>query len=83
MKEATLSEDDFEAYCLANATKLERLPSGQLKKARLIEARMLQSYMQRRTSEEEIDYIIDTMDENYQYLSKLERVKTKIEDIYT
>lgn len=44
---------------------------------------MLQSYMQRRTSEEEIDYIIDTMDENYQYLSKLERVKTKIEDIYT
>ena len=38
---------------------------------------MLQLYLQRTASQDNIDYIIDTIDENYQQLSKLERKKSK------
>ena len=37
---------------------------------------MLQLYIQRTASSDSIDYIIDTLDENYQQLSRLGRKKT-------
>ena len=42
---------------------------------------MLQLYIQRTASSDSIDYIIDTLDENYQQLSRLERKKTIEEQI--
>ena len=41
---------------------------------------MLQQYIQRTASSDSIDYIIDTLDENYQQLAKLERKVTKQEE---
>ena len=38
---------------------------------------MLQQYIQRSASSDSIDYIIDTLDENYQQLAKLERKVSK------
>jgi hypothetical protein len=42
---------------------------------------MLLIALQRSESSDSIDYIIDTLDENYQLLTKLERIKTKEEEI--
>ena len=42
---------------------------------------MLQLYIQRTASSDSIDYIIDTLDENYQQLSRLGRKKTIEEQI--
>jgi hypothetical protein len=42
---------------------------------------MLHRLLRRKTSEDSINHIIDTIDENYQMLSKLERVKTIDEEV--
>jgi hypothetical protein len=53
-----------------NVNKLERLNTKRKDTVRNIEDAALLKFVQRSTSNDSVGYIIDTIDENYQYLSK-------------
>ena len=57
-------------------TKLERLPSIKRNKVTKLEEEMLQLCLRKSTSIESMDKIIDVIDENYQLLSPLSKIKS-------
>jgi hypothetical protein len=68
VKEASMTMEEFESYCLGNVSKLERLGSERRNVVRNMEDAMLMRFVQRSISSDSVDYIIDTIDENYQLL---------------
>lgn len=57
-----MNESDFEAYCLANVSRLEKLTGQRGDKVKEMEEYMLMRYIRRTSSSDSIDYIIDTID---------------------
>jgi hypothetical protein len=72
-----LSPREFEEYMLINAHKFSNLDSERKEEVRKAEEKMFTFNLQRSPSSDSINYMIDTIDENYQHITNIKKALSR------